>query len=395
MEVWSELKNKGIIYILALAIFLIGTIEYIITGVIDMMAVDIGVSTSEVGLFVTVFALSAAIIAPILIALTINMDRKKLLLITLGIFIASNALMLTSLSYETVLWVRIIQGASGGITTVVAMAVATRLVEPEKRGNAIGIILMGLSSSLVLGVPIGTFFSELFGWRLLFIFIGLLSLLPWVIIYKKVPSIKEEEKVTLKMQLAILGNPKILTALVITLLYIGGYATLFTYITPFLQATSQLSITQISGILFLAGVCSFIGSKMGGQLADAKGSKFTIILGLLLQGITLLLFAVAGVNLVVLIIVLMIFMLATWSISPAQQLYLVTLAPQNPDIALSVNTSFIQFGFALGSGLGGFVISQTSVQYLNWVGLAAVALSLLLALLLFKKMSNTASAIQN
>jgi DHA1 family putative efflux transporter-like MFS transporter len=182
---------------------------------------------------------------------------------------------------------------------------------------------------------------------------------------------------------------------VITLLYIGGYATLFTYITPFLQATSQLSITQISGILFLAGVCSFIGSKMGGQLADAKGSKFTIILGLLLQGITLLLFAVAGVNLVVLIIVLMIFMLATWSISPAQQLYLVTLAPQNPDIALSVNTSFIQFGFALGSGLCGFVISQTSVQYLNWVGLAAVALSLLLALLLFKKMSNTASAIQN
>lgn len=389
------MKNKGIIYILALAIFLIGTIEYIITGVIDMMAVDIGVSTSEVGLFVTVFALSAAIIAPILIALTINMDRKKLLLITLGIFIASNALMLTNLSYETVLWVRIIQGASGGITTVVAMAVATRLVEPEKRGNAIGIILMGLSSSLVLGVPIGTFFSEIFGWRLLFIFIGLLSLLPWLIIYKKVPSIKEEEKVTLKMQLAILGNPKILTALVITLLYIGGYATLFTYITPFLQATSQLSITQISGILFLAGVCSFIGSKMGGQLADAKGSKFTIILGLLLQGITLLLFAVAGVNLVVLIIVLMIFMLATWSISPAQQLYLVTLAPQNPDIALSVNTSFIQFGFALGSGLGGLVISQSSVQYLNWVGLAAVALSLLLALLLFKKMSNTASVPQN
>jgi DHA1 family putative efflux transporter-like MFS transporter len=395
MEVWSELKNKGIIYILALAIFLIGTIEYIITGVIDMMAVDIGVSTSEVGLFVTVFALSAAIIAPILIALTINMDRKKLLLITLGIFIASNALMLTNLSYETVLWVRIIQGASGGITTVVAMAVATRLVEPEKRGNAIGIILMGLSSSLVLGVPIGTFFSEIFGWRLLFIFIGLLSLLPWLIIYKKVPSIKEEEKVTLKMQLAILRNPKILTALVITLLYIGGYATLFTYITPFLQATSELSITQISGILFLAGVCSFIGSKMGGQLADAKGSKFTIILGLLLQGITLLLFAFAGVNLVVLIIVLMIFMLATWSISPAQQLYLVTLAPQNPDIALSVNTSFIQFGFALGSGLGGLVISQSSVQYLNWVGLAAVALSLLLALLLFKKMSNTTSVAQN
>jgi len=385
---WCQLKNKEIIYILALAVFLIGTIEYIITGVIEMIALDLGVSTSEAGLLVTVFALAAAIIAPFLIAITINADRKKLLIATLSVFIASNGLMLIDLSYGALLWVRMIQGASGGMTTVVAMAVATRLVEKEKRGNAIGIILMGLSSSLVLGVPIGTFFSEMFGWRVLFVLIGLLSLLPLFIIYKKVPSIKEAEKVTLSMQLSILKNPTILIALVITLLYVGGYATLFTYITPFLQATSSLSMTEISGILFLAGVCSFVGSKIGGQLADAKGSKFTIYLGLLLQGVTLLLFTLAGVNLFVLIVVLMVFMLATWSISPAQQLFLVTLAPRNPDIALSVNTSFIQFGFALGSGLGGLVVSRTSVLYLNWLGFAAVCIALLLAIMLFKKMSS-------
>lgn len=126
------MKNKWIIYILALAVFLIGTIEYIITGVIEMIATDLSVSTSEVGLLVTVFALAAAIIAPILIAFTINMDRKKLLVSTLSVFIASNGLMLVNLSYETLLWVRIIQGASGGIATVVAMAVSTRLVEKEK-----------------------------------------------------------------------------------------------------------------------------------------------------------------------------------------------------------------------------------------------------------------------
>lgn len=382
------MKNKWIIYVLALAVFLIGTIEYIITGVIEMIAADLSVSTSDVGLLVTVFALAAAIIAPILIAFTINMDRKKLLLSTLSVFIASNGLMLLNLSYETLLWVRIMQGASGGMATVVAMAVSTRLVEKEKRGNAIGIILMGLSSSLVLGVPLGTFLSEMFGWRVLFVFIGLISILPLLIIYKKVPAIKEEEKVTLRMQLSILKNPTILTALLITLLYIGGYSTLFTYITPFLQATSSLTMTEISGVLFLAGICSFVGSKVGGQLADAKGSKFTICLGLLLQGATLLLFALAGVNLMVLILVLMIFMLATWSISPAQQLYLVTLAPRNPDIALSVNTSFIQFGFALGSGLGGLVISRTSVLHLNWLGFGAVSIALLLALILFGRMSS-------
>ncbi|WP_338541463.1 MFS transporter [Paenibacillus tundrae] len=381
------MKNKGIIYILALAVFLIGTIEYIITGVIEMIAADLGVLTSEAGLLVTVFALAAAIIAPIMITLTINLDRKKLLMTTLGVFIASNGLMFLDLTYEAMLWIRIVQGASGGMATVVAMAVATRLVQQERRGNAIGVILMGLSSSLVLGVPIGTFFSEMFGWRVLFILIGVLSIVPLLIIYKKVPSIKEEEKASLSMQLSIMRNPTILTALLITLLYVGGYATLFTYITPFLQATSSLSMTEISGVLFLAGICSFVGSKVGGQLADARGVKFTIFLGLILQGVTLLLFALAGVNLIILILVLMIFMLATWSISPAQQLYLVKLAPRNPDIALSVNTSFIQFGFALGSGLGGLVISRTSVLYLNWLGFAAVGIALLLAIVLFTRRS--------
>lgn len=383
------MKNKGTIYVLALAVFLIGTIEYIITGVIEMIALDLGVSTSEAGLLVTVFALAAAIVSPMLITLTINADRKKLLITTLGVFIVSNGVMLADLAYETLLWIRVIQGASGGMATVVAMAVATRLVEKEKRGNAIGIILMGLSSALVLGVPIGTFFSEMFGWRVLFILIGVLSVLPLLVIYKKVPAIKEEEKITLVMQLFVLRNPTILIALVITLFYVGGYATLFTYITPFLQETSSLTMTEISGVLFLAGICSFVGSRVGGQLADAKGSKFTILLGLLLQGVTLLLFALAGVHLLVFILILMMFMLSTWSISPAQQLYLVNLAPRNPDIALSVNTSFIQFGFALGSASGGLVIRSTSVLYLNWLGFAAVSIALLLAILLFHKMSSS------
>jgi len=387
------LKKNLIIYILSLAVFLIGTIEYIITGIIEMISVDMGVSTSEVGLLVTVFALSAAIIAPILIALTINVDRKKLLMATFGVFIASNGIMFLNLSYEILLGVRIIQGASGGIFTVVAMAVATRLVEKEKQGNAIGIILMGLSSALVLGVPIGTYFSEIFGWRVLFILIGILCILPLYIIYKKVPTIKEETAVTLGMQLSILKDFKIVIAVAVTLFYVGGYSTLLTYITPFLQATSTLSITEISVVLFLTGIFSFIGSKVGGQLADAKGSKFTIIFGLLLQGATLLLFALAGVNLFVMILVLMIFMLATWSISPAQQLFLVTLVPRNPDIALSVNTSFIQFGFALGSGLGGLVISHTSVLNLNWIALVAVSIALLLAILLFKKSSGIGTPI--
>ena len=87
----------------------------------------------------------------------------------------------------------------------------------------------------------------------------------------------------------------------------------------------------------------------------------------------------------VLILVLMIFMLATWSISPAQQLYLVTLAPRNPDIALSVNTSFIQFGFALGSGLGGISDQSYLCPIFKLAGVCRCMHSFTSCQLLFKK----------
>ncbi|UXC33269.1 MULTISPECIES: MFS transporter [Bacillus] len=376
------MKNKAVVYLLALAAFLIGTIEYIITGIIQMVADDLQVTISAAGLLVTSLALSAAIGAPIVIALTINIDRRKILSWMLIIFTLSNILTSVSHSFEMVLMTRILQGISGGTAIVVAMAVATRLVERENRGTAIGIILMGLSSSLVLGVPIGTFLSSMIGWKALFAAIGLITLIPLIVVYRRIPSMKEQEPVTLGMQLSILKDKRILLAVAVTLFYVGGYSTLFTYLTPFLQESANLSITEISGILLLAGICSFLGSSLGGVAADKKGPTFTIFSGIILQIIMLMLLAFVTGNLVVMVAVIMIWMIATWSTSPAQQLYLVTLVPKSPDIALSVNTSFIQFGFALGSGLGGLVLSRTSILNLSWISAGTVLLALLMTILM-------------
>ncbi|OYN67425.1 MFS transporter [Bacillus safensis] len=376
------MKNKAVVYLLALAAFLIGTIEYIITGIIQMVADDLQVTTSAAGLLVTSLALSAAIGAPIVIALTINIDRRKILSWMLIIFTLSNIITSVSHSFEMVLMTRVLQGISGGTAIVVAMAVATRLVEREKRGTAIGIILMGLSSSLVLGVPIGTFLSSMIGWKALFAAIGVITLIPLIVVYRRIPSMKEQEPVTLGMQLSILKDKRILLAVAVTLFYVGGYSTLFTYLTPFLQESANLSITEISGILLLAGICSFLGSSLGGVAADKKGPTFTIFSGIILQIIMLMLLAFVTGNLVVMVAVIMIWMIATWSTSPAQQLYLVTLVPKSPDIALSVNTSFIQFGFALGSGLGGLVLSRTSILHLSWISAGTVLLALLMTILM-------------
>ena len=347
------MSNKWVVYLLTLAVFLIGTIEYIISGILYMVAADLGIPTSSAGALVTAFALSAAIGAPVVIAATIQMDRKKILLIMLGIFILSSFLVYFSPSFEMILVARVIQGLSGGAATVIAMAVATRLVEVQNRGRAIGTILMGLSSSLVLGVPAGTFLSEVVGWRTLFILIGMLTLIPLLVVFTRVPSIIEQKTITLGMQLSILKDKKIVLALATTLFYIGGYSTLFTYIAPFLQASAKLSVAALSSILLLFGLCSFFGSKFGGVIADTKGPKFMIYTGLSVQAGMLLLVTWAYSLIYAIIPLIMIWMVATWATSPAQQLYLVSLVPHSPDIALSVNTSFIQFGFRSRLGYRG------------------------------------------
>lgn len=306
----------------------------------------------------------------------------------LGIFIFSSCFVYVSDSLEMMLMTRMIQGLSGGTATVIAMAVATRMVEERNRGRAIGTILMGLSSSLVLGVPIGTFLSETMGWRTLFVIAGLLMVIPFLAVVSKVPSITEQKAITLRMQLSILKDKKMVLAVVITLFYIGGYSSLFTYISPYLQQNSELSATALSGILLISGICSFVGSKFGGGIADTKGSRFTIYAGLSIQAGTLLLLSWFNGSIYAVVPFIMLWMAATWATSPAQQLYLVTLVPQSPDIALSVNTSFIQFGFALGSGIGGLVISSSSIDNLGWSGFVMVLVALLLAVRLFANDKN-------
>ena len=121
-----------------------------------------------------------------------------MLLVMLGIFIFSSCLVYVSDSLEMMLMTRMIQGLSGGTATVIAMAVATRMVEERNRGRAIGTILMGLSSSLVLGVPIGTFLSETMGWRTLFVIAGLLMVIPFLAVVSKVPSITVQKPLHLE-----------------------------------------------------------------------------------------------------------------------------------------------------------------------------------------------------
>ncbi len=340
------MKN-GLVYVFAFGGFLLGTVESIVAGIIEMISSDLQVSVSSAGLLVTSFALGFGIGSPILIALTGKYDRKKVLLISLGLFAAGNLLTAFFSNFQLVLLLRLFTGIGAGAYIAVAFSVATKLVSADKRGNAIGIIATGITSALVIGVPLGTLLSQSVGWRYLFIIIGILSLVLAFIIYRYMPVINDQQKMPLVEQFRMLKDKAVITTVFVSMFIVLDYAMLLTYLTPFIQADHRLSTEAISIILFAAGIFSMIGSRLGGYLTDKWGSKSTIYTGLLLQVAILFLSPLFAASLIGMIILIPIWIGSLWIITPSLQFHLVTLSPKAPDIAQSINLSFFQVFLAL------------------------------------------------
>lgn len=178
---------------------------------------------------------------------------------------------------------RIVLAISTGMYTVVSLNVGASLVPPEKRGSAIGIILMGGSGAMVLGIPFGVLIGEYFGWRYVFAMIAVFSLITALAIYKFIPSSKGEQPVPLSNQLSILKKRKPVIGLLISLLWITGYSAVYTYISPFLQENTGLSVSSVSFMLTVFGISGVFGSYIGGYATDKWGVPKTLFLSLILH----------------------------------------------------------------------------------------------------------------
>lgn len=368
------------IFILAIATFVVGTVELIIGGTLDLIAQDLQVSISSAGQLITIFSLAFALSAPILLHLTRRMERKPLYLYTLAVFFLSNILAALSPTYSVLLVARIISAASSSLLVVLSITIAANIVEPAFRGRAIGIIFMGISGSLVLGVPVGLALSNAFGWRAPFWFIAGLSILSMLCLLFFLPKVQTPTPVPLRAQLAVLKNKKIVSALLISLFMLTGHLTLYAYFTPYLQTTMGVEANALSFIYFLFGLAAVAGGGIGGWFSDKWGAIKAILLIVPIFAIVMSVLPLATGSLTVFLVIMVIWSALSWAISPAQQHYLIYSSPAAPDIPLGLNTSALHLGIAFGSMAGGMVIEQSSVIYTPWVGALFVLLALVCAI---------------
>lgn len=368
---------------LALSAFAIGTTEFVIVGLVPTIAHDLAVSLPSAGLLVSLYALGVAVGAPVLTALTGRWNRKAVLLSVMGLFTLGNLLAWLAPGYGSLIAARVVTGLAHGVFFAIGSTIATSLVSKDKEAGAIALMFTGLTVALVTGVPLGTWIGQHFGWRATFLIVSALGLIALVGSALLVPAnLRQSTPASVKQQLAVLTEPRLLLVYATTALGYGGTFTAFTYLAPILEQVSGFAPVAVGLIMLVYGVSVAVGNIWGGKLADRRGpvAALSIIFTALAAILTLFTFT-AGYPLAAVLTVLVWGAFAFGNV-PGLQVYVVQLAekhaPQAVDVASGLNIAAFNIGIAIGAVLGGAVIEHRQLMDTPWIGALIVLLALVL-----------------
>ncbi|CNE62301.1 MFS transporter [Yersinia nurmii] len=358
---------------LTISAFAIGTTEFVIVGLVPTIAEQLNVSVPSAGLLVSIYALGVAIGAPILTALTGRIPRKTLLIGLMILFTLGNFLAWQAPGYESLVVARLLTGLAHGVFFSIGSTIATGLAPKEKAASAIAIMFGGLTVALVTGVPLGTFIGQHFGWRETFLAVSLIGVVAIVASAILIPShIPNKASAGLKQQLQVLTHPRLLLIYAITALGYGGVFTMFTFLAPIMQELAGFSASAVSWILLAYGVSVAIGNVWGGKLADRYGAVPALSFIFAALAALLFIFQFTANHSIAALMTLMAMGIFAFGNVPGLQVYVVQKAeeytPHAVDVASGLNIAAFNVGIALGSLIGGQIVSQWELAQTPWIG---------------------------
>lgn len=174
-----------------ISVFIVGMVEMMVAGIMNLMSDDLGVSEAIIGQLVTLYALTFAICGPILVKLTNRYPARPVLLWTLVIFVVGNGIIAVAPNFTILVIGRILSSAAASLIIVKVLALTAMLTIPKNRGKMIGVVYTGFSGANVFGVPIGTMIGDWIGWRFTFVFIIVISLIAGLLMLKYLPTTTE------------------------------------------------------------------------------------------------------------------------------------------------------------------------------------------------------------
>lgn len=373
-----------------ISVFIVGMVEMMVAGIMNLMSDDLGVSEAIIGQLVTLYALTFAICGPILVKLTNRYPARPVLLWTLVIFIVGNGIIVVAPNFTILVIGRILSSAAASLIIVKVLALTAMLTIPKNRGKMIGVVYTGFSGANVFGVPIGTMIGDWIGWRFTFVFIIVISLITGLLMLKYLPTttelnqanrmynnVSDDNQVTTH----IVRPVEIVKFLAITLLILIANSVTFVFINPLILENGH-SMGYVSLALLVNGVAGVVGTSMGGVLADKLTSKRWLIIAFTVFIIVMLAINLILSTTILLLVGLFIWNIVQWSTNPAIQSGIIDHVEGDTSQVMSWNMSCLNAGIGLGGIIGGLVVSNMNVEAVTFVSAFIGLLGLIIVLTL-------------
>lgn len=363
------------------AIFASVSSEFLPTGLLPDIAGELKVSVSQVGLLVTIFAITVVVSTAPLTALTLRFPRKWLMVAALGVLVCANLLCAIAPSYAFLVVARVLGGLAHGVFWSVTGPYSTRLVSSRHLSRAVAVTQSGGSAAFVLGVPLGTALGHALGWRLSFAVTAGVILLMMILVALALPPVSHLVPLaTGEIAIPARRDPT-LPALVIvaaTALLINlGQNTFYTYIVPWTTHIGGVPTADVGGILFVYGLAGAAGLVIAGVFGDRypRAALLMLLAGIFVAVVGLAVLASGSPARVVV-------GLAIWSAafggipSLLQSRMMHSVSARLRDTASAWVT--ISFNLAIGSGalLGGVLLDHLGIQVLPFAEAALVLASI-------------------
>ncbi|MCR8868422.1 MFS transporter [Peribacillus frigoritolerans] len=366
--------NNLLIFILTIGVFGIINTEMGVIGILPSIADHFHVSISKAGLLVSLFALAVAVSGPTMPLLFSGMNRKKVMLLVLGVFVLGNIVSIFTTNFTLALVARIVPAFFHPIYCSLAFTVAADSVSKEEAPKAVSKVFIGVSAGMVVGVPIVSFIANAVSIEMAMAFFAIVNAIVFLATLIFVPSMPVEEKLSYGAQLSVLKKSITWLSIMAVILLNSAIFGVYSYLTEYLKTVTNMSSNTISLMLLIYGGANIIGNIAAGKLLTKNANKTVVIFPFALGAVYIILFLFGQFTIPMAILTLI------WGILAGiggniNQYWIMSSASESPDFANGLFLTAVNLGTTIGAAAGGLFISELGTQYVVFVGLLSLLLS--------------------
>ncbi|MBM7601448.1 putative MFS family arabinose efflux permease [Virgibacillus halotolerans] len=369
-----------LIFILGVGVFGIINTEMGVIGILPNLADYFDVSVSTAGLLVSLFALGIAISGPTLPLVFSRINRKKVMLLVLAIFIISNIISVFTSHFTVVLVARVIPAFFHPVYVSIALSVAAASVSEKEAPKAISKVFIGVSAGMVLGVPVVSFLANTVSLEVAMSFFAVVNIFTFIATLIYVPSMPVQESLSYGSQLKILTHGITWLSILAVLFLNAAIFGVYSYLAEYLGVVTNMSANVISIMLLVYGLANIVGNMIAGRLLTDYPIRSVTIFPIVLAAVYLIFYFVAELTVPTAIIILV------WGIlggvgANINQYWMMSAAPKAPDFANGLFLTSVNLGTTIGAGVAGVIIAQLGTKYILFVGVLSLVIGFICIIL--------------